>query len=108
MLEKNIMHGYGFQSGDDIPSGLVEKANYAAMFRELAERGCAENRQSYADRYDAVMRELYMRGAVGSAEIRIDMDKVGQVVEAAVQPAVNAMADFLDKMKNTKVSVTVE
>jgi hypothetical protein len=111
MLEKQIMQTYGFGMRDQaLPFEIIETVGYAKMFGELAEHGCPENKREYVGRHEALMKDLAMRGLVANSgtEIKIDMDKVGQAVEAAVQPAVNAMADFFDRVKNTKVSITVE
>ena len=98
MAEKRIVAKY---------ESLEEPLKEFKMYFELAEYGCPENRREYVERFELEKRKFFGARAVG-AEIRVDMEKVGRVVEEAVKPAVDAMLDAFDKMKDTKISITVE
>ena len=93
-----------------VPAGLREKIQNAKMYAELAEYGCPQNKYRYKKRHGELMDQLRIEGLIasGGAEIRIDMEKVGQAVEAAVAPAVDAMMELFDRVRDTKISITVQ
>lgn len=92
-----------------ISNELMDKVSQARMYAELADSGCPENSRAYRDQSEQIMGELAQRGFVSiNSEIKVDMDKVSAAVEEAVKPAIEAMGQFFDKVKNTKVNITVE
>jgi hypothetical protein len=105
ILEKHIMTRHGFQ-GQGESSVQVD---YFRMYAELVEHGCPENKPEFKERFEEEMKKQPLRGVLGAAaEIRIDMDRVGRAVEEAVQPAVDAMINVFDRVKDTRINITVE
>jgi hypothetical protein len=104
------MESYGFADGARIDSDdAVQKLQVARMYANLADNGCPEHRKEYRQRAEVIVKSLSIQGPVGiNSEIKIDMNKVSEAVNAATEKAVEAVGSFLDKMKDTKVSITVE
>jgi hypothetical protein len=111
LMEKQIMAGYGFSADARVDSSdIVQKLQVARMYADLADSGCPEHREEYRRRAEVIVKSLSLQTApIGvNSEIKIDMNKVSEAVNAATEKAVEAVGGFLDKMKDTKVSITVE
>ena len=88
----------------------IEKMSNVRMYADLAEQGCPEHQQNYRERHDALRRELNRGSFVArtGAEIRIDMDRVADTVNEVTREAVNVIGDVVDRIRDTRISITVE
>jgi hypothetical protein len=116
--EQRILQEHDFTRDGGVSDDVVRRADIIRMYAELAEKGCPERQTEYLQKYKEGMEYLQARGLFMvrgpreiSAEVRVDVEKVGQAVEAAaaaVQPAVDAMVGAFERIKDTRVSITVE
>jgi hypothetical protein len=110
LQERKIMDYYGFTGESEQKAmDFVQRLQLAKMYVELANNGCPEHAKDYEKKAEVAVETLSIGGMVGiNSEIKIDMNKVANVVNAATEKAVEAVGTFLDKVKDKKVSITVE
>jgi hypothetical protein len=110
MMERRIMQSYGFENDSRVDSAdIVRKLQAARMYADLSDNGCPEHRQEYKQKAEVIVKSLSIQGPIGiNSEIKIDMKKVSDAVNTATEKAVEAVGAFIDNMKDTKVSITVE
>jgi hypothetical protein len=106
--ERQIMKNYDLSKQPHNPNDLVQRLIVATMYSELAEKGCPENQADWREKAD---RELSAIRSVASMEVNVDMKGVAEAanaVNAATTAASEALGKFLDRVKDTKINITVE
>ena len=91
-----------------ILQGLV----VAKMYEDLSVNGCEHHRENYANR--AVVEMMRVNAALSAQHnanadmIVIDMQEVADTVNEITREMANAIGGFIDRMRNTRINVTVE
>jgi hypothetical protein len=94
-------------------SEMAQKIVRARMYYELSELGCPENQQEYAGKSISINREINRElggspiARVGT-EIRVDMQQVADTVTEVTREAVAIIGDVVDRLRDTRISITVE
>jgi hypothetical protein len=127
LAENEIMQKYDFSIKNAVD--LDKHLTTFRMYRELAEKGCPEHSDGYRKKASGEMalaekiitertldgggiyvgKDGTVVGTVnGGVVLRADMNKVAETVNQAVEAAAGIFGDMVDKMKDTKVNITIE
>ena len=110
--ERQIRQAYADYTRQHGHTEILQALITARMYEELAENGCANNREDYATRAADYMARV---NAAISAEhaanvemVVIDMQEIANTVNEITRDMADAIGTFIDRMRNTRINVTVE
>ena len=110
--EKNIRQRYEEYAERNGTNETIRGLVIAKMYEDLAANGCEHHRNDYANR--AVTEMMRVNAALTaeqnaiSGAIVIDMNEVANTVNEVTREMADAIGGFIDRVKNTRINVTVE
>ena len=112
IAERQIRQNYSFSKEMAESDDIIQRIQLARMYAELATNGCPEKQDEYTSRYNAEVASINAQGHLfivnTGMEIKADMQKVADAVNEVTREAADAIGNFVDRMKNTKIKITVE
>jgi len=110
--EKRIMLDYNFPDGDSSIGIAARRLYLAKMYAELAKDGCPEHSAEYAQKSEREVQQfknIVAQETAGiGAEFKIDMQKFQDAVNEVADSARQTIESFIDKVKDTKINITIE
>ena len=110
--EKRIMRDYDFPDGEYGVGAAARRLYIAKMYAELAREGCPEHSAEFAEKSEREVQQfknIVAQETAGiSAEFKIDMQKFQAAVNEVADAARETFEGLIDKVKDTKINITIE
>ena len=112
IYERRVRDYYGFttKEAEDNAIDFMLRMQLVKMYIELSNNGCPENRDFYSEKAKLSFNffDDDEEPKAVDMNIKVDMKKVGDAVNTAVDAAAGAINSALEKMKGKSIQIKVE